>query len=296
MFKASHPLLALLGLTLLTAGPALADTTWYQVEVVAFRQDAGDQEQWPQDIDLQYPFNWKQLLTPEQLSARNSMLNQFGEPAQAQTVDIATTPYLKLPTAAQQLGNVAYALKRSNNYSVLFHEAWRMPLTSPKLAPAILISGGNQIDGHYELEGTITLTQSRFIHANANLWLTDFASGGEPASGNWPALPANPSQQGIQDLKWNAASTSAADAWHDTSVIDQEFDTLLNQSYAIKRIVTLKESRRLNSGQMSYLDNPALGIIIMVTPYLRPEPLAVDPVNQPAPANQPSETPAQNQP
>ena len=59
-------------------------------------------------------------------------------------------------------------------------------------SPSIVIAAGDKFGEHFELEGTITLSVARYLHLEANLWLTRF----EPNFGQelefWPELPEIP--------------------------------------------------------------------------------------------------------
>jgi len=57
---------------------------------------------------------------------------------------------------------------------VLFNETWRQPLFKGNSAPSILILGGEQFGDHFELEGSIKISRSRYLHLQTNLWLSNF--------------------------------------------------------------------------------------------------------------------------
>jgi hypothetical protein len=320
--------LAMLPVWLLTnfsAAPALAGDEWYQVEVLAFRQAAPDSEQWPRELNLSYPANWQALQTAgelqslaaqqqaEQLAGNAGAGTTDSPPATSPdasaalaatpdsagtaptTIDPATTPYLRLPATDRQLAGIAATLKR-RGYDVLFHESWRMPVASAGQTPAILIHGGRAVAEHNELEGSLQLSKTRVLNLHANLWLSSFTNPGDVASGEWPALPPRPDRHRIAinlDTQWDVDTTRASDAWHDLSFIDQEFEQLAEvETYAVNRIVTLREERRLNPGELHYLDNPVMGLVVQLTPYQLPEPVvSPDPALTPTPVAAPATNP-----
>lgn len=294
----------------LWAAPALAGDEWYQVEVIAFRQAAPDSEQWPRELNLSYPSHWQALQTAEELQRLaqpqaeplpgHTSADMAASPAASTTlapavasaeptpaaVDPATTPYLRLPATDRQLAGIAATLRRKG-YDVLFHESWRMPVGSAGQTPAIIIHGGRAVAEHNELEGSLQLRKTRVLNLQANLWLSSFTNPGEATSGEWPELPPRPDHQRIDiklDTRWDMDKTRASDAWHDLSFIEQEFEPLAEvPTYAVNRIVTLREERRLNPGELHYLDNPVMGLVVQLTPYQLPEPVVTpDPALAPA--------------
>ncbi len=84
------------------------------------------------------------------------------------------------------------AIDEQDNMRVLFHQAWEQPLVDSASSPSIVIAAGDKFGEHFELEGTIKLSVARYLHLEANLWLTSF----EPNFGQdlefWPELPEIP--------------------------------------------------------------------------------------------------------
>src|SRR5690606_12758037 len=132
-------------------------------------------------IKLSYPNNWVELketvetpdqspeeLTPDELTRVEPIDAESAIPNTAQEA------FILLPKSEQSLARHATALRRDSRFEVLFHEAWRQPITSLRNAPAILIKGGAKFDEHTELEGSITLSLTRLLQINTHLWLTQF--------------------------------------------------------------------------------------------------------------------------
>ncbi|WP_160153792.1 CsiV family protein [Microbulbifer sp. ALW1] len=150
-------LAGLLLLTLATAGAEAASYagTQFEIEMVVFARDNGmnqSRENWPSAPHLAYDDRWVDFDTP---SRSNPMSPQL------------------LP-APNQLDNKVAALKRSAGYRVLFHKTWRQVLQQERNAPAVLISGGAPSDNHHELEGSVTLSVSRYLHLSTDLWLSEW--------------------------------------------------------------------------------------------------------------------------
>jgi len=90
----------------------------------------------------------------------------------------------------------------------------------------------------YELEGTITIGLSRYLHTYADLVLRK------------PRLIIDPSIE-VSGL--------------DQSVIENLPDTRILNNHS------LKERRRMRSNKLHYLDNPEFSMLILITPYEAPE-------------------------
>jgi len=90
----------------------------------------------------------------------------------------------------------------------------------------------------YELEGTITISLSRYLHTYADLVLRK------------PRLTIDPSIE-VPGL--------------DASVIENLPDTRILNNHS------LKERRRMRSNKLHYLDNPEFSMLILITPYEAPE-------------------------
>jgi hypothetical protein len=90
----------------------------------------------------------------------------------------------------------------------------------------------------YELEGTITIGLSRYLHTYADLVLRK------------PRLTIDPTTEG-SDL--------------DQSVLENLPDTRILNNHS------LRERRRMRSKKLHYLDNPEFSMLILITPYKPPE-------------------------
>ncbi len=225
----------LLALLTLACHSAYAEP-WYQVEVIVFSQQDmfGDEKPRP-NIQLSYPKgNWT-VLKP----------SSSQDPA-----------YAVLDQNQRKLGPDSYTLRRAPGYRVLFHAAWRQPGLNMRKSPWILIRGGErQSDGHYELEGSLRLVKTRFLHLQADLWKTRFLKPGQSSNVSWPALPVRP--------------TASAQA-----ETEEVTDSLITASN-IRDIVTLKGAEKLKLGEIAYLDHPNMGVLVRVDRYqAQAEPVA----------------------
>jgi len=137
--------------------------TWYQVEVLAFKHvdnKAIASESWP--------------VSPDLPSLDNIIEVQSG--------NVANPYYTELSESEFTLKNEANGLNKQPNYEVLLHIAWKQPILHKSQTSPIHLTGGKPLDEYSnrrysseitqnELNGTITLSQAKYINVQANLVL-----------------------------------------------------------------------------------------------------------------------------
>lgn len=129
--------------------------TQFEIEMVVFSRESGmaqSQESWPATPRLAYDRHWVDFDSP---SSTDSMV-----PA--------------LQAAPNQLNNKVAALNADPSYQVLFHKTWRQVLQEQRDAPAVLINGGALDGAHHQLEGSVTMSVSRYLHLSTDLWLSEW--------------------------------------------------------------------------------------------------------------------------
>ncbi|MDM3869935.1 CsiV family protein [Porticoccus sp. W117] len=330
-------LVSRLPLLLLALPATAADDAekWYQVEVIIFQQtDHYGQEKPRRDVTLQYPGNHLELFDPNKIidEAESEENSQEGDsevvevveqaPAETPTSILFTQepeqpepekekPFQVLESDQRQLNNYATALRRRSGYQVLYHQAWRQPGIGFAQAPWILVRAGDRYGEHFQLEGSLRLVRSRYLHLETNLWLSRFVENldqqqpgferfegfenFEGAEDIWPLLPEYP----IADIEPQVEITDELELSPD-SQNPGEFEELtlepLNSQplfqigelipegpqYKADEINLFKTSRRMRRDELHYLDHPKMGVLVQVTHYEVPEPKAE--VDEPVPA------------
>ncbi|MEE8364760.1 MAG: CsiV family protein [Gammaproteobacteria bacterium] len=189
--------------------------------------------------------------------------------------------YEIIPADELRLTESVIKIVDSPRYSLLAHTGWRQPGLEKDLALPVWIRGGRifgteytSIDdytslleisnsdtaqqsaepgsslsvlakpgaeiqaGLYELEGKITIALSRYLHTYADLVLR------RPRLAIGPEFDVNNENKfWVEDLP-------------DTRILNNH---------------PLKEHRRMRSNRLHYLDNPEFSMLILITPYERPE-------------------------
>lgn len=232
---------------------AVSESRWYQVELMMYRQSVmGNEviEVWPKDLTLAYPQNWVMLQTPDQYTANT------------QKKPLVNTPYILLDKKQPAFTQLEKKLQLNRN-DILFHATWRQQLKQAKspsdeINPSILIRGGRRFDNNHELEGSINLRLSRYLHIKTNLWLTRFVPAvavsestdtsevavDVPAEA-WPSLPAYPAES-------------------PAPVSDNTLAPL--PQYKIEEVILHQQSRRMRSHEVHYIDHPKIGIVVQLIP------------------------------
>ena len=176
---------------------------------------------------------------------------------------LSMNQYPILDSGAMFLSDLISKLKRSRSVSVLSQGGWQQTIlpesTLPPLEIDAIESTQTQAHAHKEtrLEGTLTIKRSRYMHVDANLFLTDYIFYPEGDFLLWLL--------GLQSSKMDLS-------WMLTPYSPQEM--LLKHSVANKlpgSIRKLQQSRRLKYGEIHYLDHPSLGLVITINKIERDE-------------------------
>jgi Peptidoglycan-binding protein, CsiV len=293
-------ILAFITLPVVAQEVGVEDTPWYQIEILIFsQQDLYREEKHRMDVQLSYPDNWRNLYDPSspQNKVGNSASSETGSalnPSASLETDSALNPmtstnslaeaeiepYVALPQHLLKLAPDHHVLKRAPGYKPLYHKAWRQQGLDFQQSPWILLQGGEQYGNHHELEGSIRLVKNRYLHIQANLWKARFASlapslmmetvhsdtaipgiyspespTAEESLLTWPKLPDLPSLPNFPSFP----STEVAEGFTPS--------TLNNDKFQVTDIITLEQSSRVSQDEITYLDHPEMGVLVLVSQY-----------------------------
>ena len=281
------------------------EPNWYQIEIIVFEHrmyagNSGDPEVWPKNLMLAYPPGTKHILTQEELEAMEEESMAENDSMEPSTDNPLTEkPFVQLDDVVSQLTRELSAIDRERDMRVLVHKAWRQPIGKKQDAPSIVMLGGDQYDGHYELEGTLQFSVSRYLHMDTNLWLTRFEANLGQEDSSWPQLPEVPEKrlggneldalynENVADLDgihtpWdndpvsnNAETGSLFGGLNNNPFGTEQAGTTYPASrgkYAIVDIVKLSQTRRMRSAELHYVDHPHMGILVRIDTYKIAEP------------------------
>ncbi|WP_211278096.1 CsiV family protein [Oceanospirillum multiglobuliferum] len=257
----------------------------YSVEMIVFSYEKTDTEQsekWPEETQVELPDKYLVLYPDSAVNSmaarlRNANKIRLAAPsnnAESPTLDVKGTPIAdennldlaQLNDLQQglwpdrflynpgrfQLTSQQRKLSRRNDFRILYHQAWHMPMNEKTESLPIRIQGGEQYDGFYELDGTIQLSVARYLHIETQLYLSEF----EPIqTERQTSLPAYTESASSLNLSNGNIAPSIA------------LSSLGVRQFQTKQVIALKQSRKMRSGELHYIDNPRYGILIQMTPY-----------------------------
>ncbi len=151
-----------------------------------------------------------------------------------------SSSYTWLPTSA--LNEDVKSINRQRTLRPLIHKRWRQPVPAREAPQPIYIElpidqrAPATITGYPRIQGFIDVTVSRYLHFATTLWYHADTLGAEPIM-----TPFNPTYE-------------------------SRLDPTASEPY-----MQLKESRRLRSGDLHYLDHPKMGVLVIVEPVILPQ-------------------------
>jgi hypothetical protein len=262
-------LLILLAVGVQPAQAEIANTRWYDVEVILFAQtneEYRNSESWPIDYTPPDMENARELL-PQDKSKR--------DPARPTAFRLLDPDELKLDADARRI-DAAPDLK------LMEHFGWRQPGLPKAGALAVRVdqalydriksmnevaagaqsateAGVEQTDMVTEpqLEGTLRLILSRYLHIETDLLFK------EPLD----EQPASNDSQQANVVLFSEPAAAATSGGQTTNQPDLFAMAQENAAQAPYRVYFMHQSRRMRSNEVHYLDQPVFGMVIKVFPY-----------------------------
>lgn len=306
---------------LLAAGAAIApgpsaaqDGRWYRVELLIFKHLPGDRtETFEATPRLAYPDKFRFLVDPQRVAANRAQYpgrdyitgngrQVFEAPADAPVAlpdegRRAALPaaFLLAPASAQDFRGKAAYMQRSGRYEILFHESWVQPVVGERSALPIILDRSGDSDAWPQLQGSVKLYLSRYLHLETDLWLN--TQGDYLGDNGWqmPAPPRAP-QSLIVEVAEDApqaqdaglpgqAQPAPETAGAGVTAVEPVEDAIDPRTlYPWRHAVALTQKRRMRSGEIHYIDHPLLGVVARLTPLAQEEVEALQSPPQDAPA------------
>lgn len=174
--------------------------------------------------------------------------------------DVKQGSYRALPPEDFELVNEASILRRNPKFNLVLHEGWQQ-VVPPRAAPQQIYFTGN--DSTSPLQGLVSVTLGRYLHFAGQLWLEaslkeyeeeQLLKGGDAIK---TTLQPDLERMSVQVEPFAEALNE--DALSDLA--EPDLMTAPKTAY-----FELNESRRMRSKELHYLDHPAMGIIVKITP------------------------------
>ncbi len=231
-----------------TDAPIPPDENWYQIEVLLFERLNTSEffiDPPTQTPPVLQPTNWHTLVNTPPLTP-----NQF------QVVP---------PEENTLRQNYWDKLARSKNLRPIYSTAWKQELINdtPRAPIKIQIESSHSTSNRPVLyQGTLSVRRSRYLHADIDLALVEF---NESMLSHFdftqPSL-LQPPPLLIDNLAASQALYPTADLSH--SPVSAQ------QNWALT-VFRLKESRKMRSKELHYIDYPQFGLIVIVHPTHMPD-------------------------
>lgn len=177
-------------------------------------------------------------------------------------VDLGREPFILLPQDKFQLSGLKKRIDRALDMRLLTHMAWRQPAYPKKQSAPVLIQSGDQYGLSFEIEGTITVSENRFLHVETHLYFSKFIRQLLDEKIDWSSL-ANEETEGF--VFGDTGTTTAQQPFSVFSQNDVEFDRDLTAEF--------KQARRVRSEELHYLDHPLFGMMVMISHHELPDPV-----------------------
>lgn len=233
---------------------AAEKTPWYEVSLVIFkhRNSPMGNEKWPtpDTLDLSFP---KGILALEPAGEATTTGDGAIVPLDR------GIPFRNGTSNDSEFQGALRSIQLSSNYEIISKASWKQPALDRDQAIPVLIQAGNEYGGYYELEGSVTLVVSRYLHIQAELWLSEYIQQVEMIAPWWESSNTITDSAGDDSLAYQQIDFSSRPAYSETVT-----------RYESVRTVVLNESRRMRSGELHYLDNPMFGVMVKVVPYELP--------------------------
>lgn len=263
----------------------LTEERWFEVELIVFAHLNGqalESEKWPDITGLILPKKVIELGQPapepiEKPKPKTGEQSLVFEQVNSSAVEPIPMPvaFVMLKDEELQLKESFKKLKRSREFRPLLHVAWRQPTYSAKHAQTVLLYEGMTEPEYTEntknksknkrlntksdtdngvinprFVGTIRLSVARYLHFAADL------------------VYRVPVTQRV------AIQMQDRDLWTDSpyqAISYPQGPAYQLESWKAIRGFRLKESRRMRSKRIHYLDHPFLGVVVQITPVELPK-------------------------
>lgn len=153
------------------------------------------------------------------------------------------------------LGDVFARMDKAYGYRILWHGAATLPMERQRVYHFGLQTDSLD-DGRWALEAQLQFRLSRFMHMNATVVLTDLTG---PADDSGSVVSEDVSADYEEKAVFQQAIATAM-----AENPDQVMTIALAPNAPVYGRYIMQQSRRMKSGQLHYLDHPAIGILAMI--------------------------------
>lgn len=197
----------------------------------------------PKSINYDLPY--KELFQDITISSILSDINQQEEGIDPELIEMSAKQIFFQEDSGVifPLEGISKNLKKSKNYRLISSKSWFQPVKSKEESNSILIVSEN-IKG-VKIFGEITPYKKRFLHLDLNLYFSEKMN----------------SADGALNLEIKAKK------YNKNGLFDEELINIFNaEEEFFKTLYQIKESRKLRSKELHYIDHPKFGVIFQISP------------------------------
>ena len=281
---------------------------WFEVELIVFAHQNAQaiySEKWPEITDLVLPEKMVELSQPlpeppEEIIPKKDPRTLVFEQVSQGGIQNANIKHLKpvpMPVAFVMLKDEELQLKdslkkltKSSKFDPLLHVAWRQPTYNKENAQPVLLYEGMTKPEFTETENTKSDNNHRGTKGDLNSDIKNEENVEliNPRFAGTIRLSVSRYLHFAADLVYRTPETQqVAKQMHDRELwTDSPYQAISYpqgpayqlESWKAIRGFRLKESRRMRSKRIHYLDHPFLGVVVLITPVKLPK----DPEELPA--------------
>ncbi len=238
-----------------------ASDNWYHVELMVFAHERASDEQWRRNRLPAYPASHIHF------SEHGTRLPDDADDALRDALSQGAWQ----PVSNLSMDDMRERMAESGHYRTLFHDSWRQPISAREQAVPVYIQGARMLD----------------VAARSSTWteagFAELAELAEPADSFEPDLSASGlSESGLSEFDLVELAGASIEALASPAPLPELQGTLtLSESRFLHvepnlwlalhdgdgeyYFASLTQSRRLRVGELHYIDNPRLGVLIKVS-------------------------------
>lgn len=245
---------------------------WFQVELMIFENpdlEPDNPEAWPSFPTIEHPESFIRLQGITEIITENSETEEAEDSetlleediaieVEAPSSDKGLQAFLALSEFERQLLEQREIIEQDRAYRLLFHEAWNQPVPGRDSVIPIRIDAGERFGRQSELQGYISLYVERYLHFSTDLHFIEYEKSADPFS----IIAEDTTTDSLNTLD----SFGGLSLLNTTRLSNNQISRKSNQFFVSVSSAQLKESRRMRSRTLHYLDNPKFGLVLLITP------------------------------
>jgi len=275
--------------------PGPKEERWFEVELIVFahkNNGALESEKWPEITNLVLPEEMVELSQPapehpEQADPKideQSLVFEQVNPVDKSTIETPIpmpVAFVMLKDEELQLNEPFKKLSRSPKFDPLLHIAWRQSTLDKKHAQSVLLYEGMTEPEFFEGEKTGSKDARPVTSSSADENIEPNIKPINPRFAGTIRLSVARYLHFAADLVYRTPVTQrvaipmpSEELWNESpyqSLSDPQGPAVQLESWKAMRGFRLKESRRMRSKRIHYLDHPFLGIVVLITPVELPK-------------------------